>query len=71
MNLGSEEKIAWLDGIHNCTACMACEKFCPQNIDIFRNGVLKLRSEIVDKKLPLPRTQEALKKLYERTGKSI
>lgn len=71
LNLGNEENIAWIDGIHNCTACMACEKVCPQNIDVFRNGVLSLKFNIVDKKLALPRTQEALKRLYERTGKSL
>jgi len=71
LNSGNEEYIAWIDGIHNCTACMTCQEVCPQEVDVFRNGILSLRSTIVDKNLALPRTQEALTKLYVKTGKSL
>jgi succinate dehydrogenase/fumarate reductase iron-sulfur protein len=48
---GNEEHVAWIDGIHNCIACMKCTYVCPKNVDPFRNGILSLRSAIKKQQL--------------------
>ncbi len=71
MNLGQEEHIAWIDGVHNCTACMTCEHVCPKDVHPFRNGVLPLRSAIKEKELELPMMQQGLADQYGKTGSVV
>ena len=68
LNLGRQEHVAWIDGIHNCTACMACEHLCPKDVHPFRNGILALRSAIAEKALELPMMQQRLADQYGKTG---
>ena len=71
LSKGSEAQIAWIDGIHNCTACMNCTKFCPKDIDPFRNALLPLRNAISDNRLELPNMQEGLAQQYRETGRIV
>ncbi len=68
---GNEQHVAWVDGIHNCTACMNCTRVCPKEIDPFRNAVLPLRSAISDKDLTLPKMQEGLSVQYMQSGRVV
>lgn len=70
-DLGKQEHVAWIDGIHNCTACMTCEHVCPKDVDPFRNGVLALRSAIAEKELELPMMQQGLADQYAKTGSVV
>ncbi|MBW1961466.1 MAG: 4Fe-4S dicluster domain-containing protein [Deltaproteobacteria bacterium] len=69
--MGMEEHVAWIDGIHNCTACMKCTKACPKDIDPFRNAVISLRTAISDKALLLPRMQEGLSEQFIKSGRLV
>lgn len=69
--VGNEAHVAWIDGIHNCTACMTCEYVCPKHVDPFRNSVLSLRSAIAEKNLSLPEMQKALSDQYTKTGSAV
>ena len=71
LDLGREEHVAWVDGIHNCTACMICEHVCPKDVNPFRNGILALRSAISEKELELPMMQQGLADQYTKTGSVV
>ena len=71
LSRGAEEHIAWVDGIHNCTACMNCTNVCPKDIDPFRNAILPLRTAISDNRRILPNMQEGLSKQYLKSGKLV
>ena len=68
---GTEAHIAWVDGIHNCTACMNCTRVCPKEIDPFRNAVLPLRTAISDQALELPKMQQGLSDQYAQSGRVV
>lgn len=70
-DLGNHEHVAWVDGIHNCTACMTCEHVCPKDVKPFRNGILELRSTIAEKQLKLPMMQQGLADQYKTTGSVV
>ena len=71
LNLGKQENIAWIDGIHNCTACMRCEHVCPKDVHPFRNGIIPLRAAISEENLEMPTTQKRLVDQYNKTGSLI
>ncbi len=71
LDLGRQEHVAWIDGIHNCTACMTCEHVCPKDVHPFRNGILALRSAIAEKELELPMMQQRLSDQYGETGSVV
>ena len=71
LDLGRQENVAWIDGIHNCTACMKCEYVCPNDVYPFRNGILALRSAIAEKELELPMMQQRLSDQYGKTGSVV
>lgn len=71
LDLGRQENVAWVDGIHNCTACMTCEHVCPNDVYPFRNGILVLRSVIAEKELELPMMQERFSDQYGKTGSTM
>lgn len=71
LDMGNQEHVAWVDGVHNCTACMTCEHVCPKDVSPFRNGVLALRSAIAEKQLVLPMMQQGLADQYTKTGSVV
>jgi len=71
LDLGRRENVAWIDGIHNCTACMKCEHVCPNDVHPFKNGILALRSTIAEKELELPMMQQGLRNQYGKTGSAV
>jgi len=68
---GDEAHVAWMDGVHNCTACMNCTRVCPQKIDPFRNAVLPLRSAVSGRSLALPHMQEGICEQFHKSGRVV
>jgi fumarate reductase (CoM/CoB) subunit B len=59
------------EGLYNCTSCGKCGSVCPKNINIYGNGIEKLREIVFNENLgPLPEHAE-IKKSIEKTGRSI
>jgi len=62
-------KLAFINGVYNCTTCGACKEVClPRHIDIRRKAIERLRALAVDQGLgPMPGHREFIKNA-EETG---
>ena len=64
-------KLAFLEGLYNCTTCRQCVEVCPKSINIPEKAIEKLRAYAVDSALGPLEGHTTVAKYVQDTGKSV
>ncbi len=64
-------KLAFLEGLYNCTMCLKCAEVCPLRIDIPQKAIRFLREKAVAGGIGPLESQKELTRAFDKTGKAF